>query len=268
MARLEGKRIAITASRKTDEMSTIVKKLGGIPLLRTAQVVVEVEAAAVDYEVSMLLDSGVDWVILTTAIGSELLTVAANRIGKSDDWLWLLRETHIAARGYKTIQYLKTLGVEATVRDEDGTTSGLLRALQTHDFQEKHVAVQLYGDSAPRLMTWLIEQNADIHEIFPYRHVPPNILVMNKLLSEIIAGQIDAVTFNSTPQVRYVMAYAREQGLDQQLVSAFQTVIAVAVGKVTAEALKEEGIDRVVTPDTERMGSMMMALAKYFEDNT
>lgn len=44
-----------------------------------------------------------------------------------------------------------------------------------------------------------------------------------------------------------------------------EEVIACAVGKVTAEALQEEGITRVVAPELERMGAMIVTLSQYFE---
>ena len=41
--------------------------------------------------------------------------------------------------------------------------------------------------------------------------------------------------------------------------------VATAVGKVTAEALREEAIERIVVPEHERMGAMIIELAHYFE---
>ena len=37
------------------------------------------------------------------------------------------------------------------------------------------------------------------------------------------------------------------------------------MGKVTAEALVEEGIERIVVPQHERMGAMIVELVHYFE---
>jgi uroporphyrinogen-III synthase len=41
--------------------------------------------------------------------------------------------------------------------------------------------------------------------------------------------------------------------------------VAVAVGKVTKEALHEEGIAHVIAPAHERMGAMIVELARYFD---
>ncbi|PZE20417.1 uroporphyrinogen-III synthase [Paenibacillus xerothermodurans] len=271
MRRLEGKRIALTGPRKAAELSVIVEKLGGIPLLRPAQGTVAVERPQLEAEIRQFLDHGADWIILTTGIGTEMLYEAAAGLDAADVFVERLKQTKIAARGYKTVRYLKSLGLTPTVRDDDGTTRGILRALQPYDLRECRVALQLYGDHAPQLVAWLKQQQADYYEILPYQHVPPELEVLDMLLSEIIGGQVDAVTFTSTPQVRFMMSYARRQGKADQLLAAFQSgTVAVAVGKVTAEALWDEGVERVVAPapDEERMGSMIVALAKYYESQS
>ncbi|MNW64885.1 uroporphyrinogen-III synthase [compost metagenome] len=49
-----------------------------------------------------------------------------------------------------------------------------------------------------------------------------------------------------------------------ELVQAFaHKVLAVSVGRITSESLKEEGITRIVMPEHERMGSMFVELGKY-----
>jgi uroporphyrinogen-III synthase len=265
MRRLEGKRVALTGPRKAAELSIIVEKLGGIPLIRPAQGTVAIEKQKVEVEVQRLLAEGTDWIIFTTGVGTEMLYQVAAEMGVADAFVERLQQAQIAARGYKTVKYLKTLGLVPAVRDDDGTTVGILRALQPCDMKGQRVALQLYGDHAPRLVQWLKQQQADYYEILPHVHVPPDLTVLNMLISEIISGELDAVTFTSTPQVRFMMAYAREQGQAESLLKAFREfAVAVAVGKVTAEALRDEGVERVVAPEEERIGSMMVTLAQYY----
>ncbi len=52
------------------------------------------------------------------------------------------------------------------------------------------------------------------------------------------------------------------------MVKSFEEkVLAVSVGRITSEALKEEGIKRIIMPEHERMGSMMVELGKYVSVN-
>ncbi|TBL71024.1 uroporphyrinogen-III synthase [Paenibacillus thalictri] len=266
MRRLEGKRIALTGPRKAEELSAVVERLGGVPLVRPAQGTVAVEQEKVEPQLRKLLDEGADWVILTTGIGTELLYKAAEKMGEAAKFVERLQAASIAARGYKTVNFLKTLGLKPAVCDDDGTTAGLLRALEPYELSGQRVALQLYGDHAPKLVAWLAEKETHVYEILPYLHVPPDLDVLEKLIGEIMEGSIDAVTFTSTPQVRFMMKYARENGYTARLLEAFAgPTVAVAVGKVTAEALREEGIERIVAPEEERMGSMIVSLAKYYE---
>ncbi|MCY8161019.1 uroporphyrinogen-III synthase, partial [Bacillus licheniformis] len=57
-----------------------------------------------------------------------------------------------------------------------------------------------------------------------------------------------------------------ENGYAGKIVQSFQdSVLAAAVGKVTAEALREEGVERLLAPDLERMGAMIVELARFYE---
>ncbi|MNZ79704.1 bifunctional uroporphyrinogen-III synthetase/response regulator domain protein [compost metagenome] len=125
--------------------------------------------------------------------------------------------------------------------------------------------LQLYGDPNPRLVAWLEEQGASCKQILPYRHIAPPESELEQLLNDVIEGRVDAVTFTSGPQVRFLMEHAKKQGKLDELLQALEgPVIAVAVGKVTAQGLFEAGVPRVVAPKEERMGSMMVELARYY----
>ncbi len=81
-------------------------------------------------------------------------------------------------------------------------------------------------------------------------------------------GQVHAVCFTTAVQVHAFFKLAAEWGRKEELQALFeQDVLAVAVGKVTAEALKEEGIDRILAPSLERMGAMIIELSQYMKNN-
>lgn len=269
MKKLVGKRIAIVASRKVEEQSTIVKNLGGEPVLRPAQGTVFLsDTADIEAGITKVMEGYFDWVILTTGVGLETLVKISREMGAEAAFLAALRNVKIAARGYKTVNMLKKLDLTAEVRDTDGSTAGLVQALAAHDLKNARVALQLHGDPAPLLVEWLQKQEAAFHEILPYKHIPPETEVLEQLLQDILEGQVDAVSFTSTPQARFLFAYAKEQGVKDLLVAAFETnVLALSVGKVTAQALREEGVARIVIPENERMGSALMTLAKYYDEH-
>ena len=59
-----------------------------------------------------------------------------------------------------------------------------------------------------------------------------------------------------------------KKGIYEKIKTIFtERTVATAVGKVTAEALVEEGIERIVVPQHERMGAMIVELVHYFEES-
>ncbi len=144
--------------------------------------------------------------------------------------------------------------------------TGLTRAFAPYDLKGKEVLLQLHGDPAPRLVKWLDEQGAVTRQVLPYKHIPPEEANLQALLADIVNRNVDAVTFTSGPQIRFLAQYARDQKQMEDVLEAFrQDVIAVSVGKVTAQSILEEGIERIVFPVEERMGAMMVELGRYFE---
>ncbi|MEB2275790.1 uroporphyrinogen-III synthase [Bacillus sp. ILBB4] len=266
MKRLEGKTVALVGQRKVEEISKIVENLGGIPLVRPAQGTIFLDDTHLEADIKELVKGNYNWFIFTTGVGTEILYKTADKLGLADEFLSSLKAANIAARGYKTVNMLKKLGVTPTVRDDDGSTAGLVRALHSFSFEGKHVALQLHGDPAPKLIDFLSNQKAQFKEILPYQHIPPKAEIMEQLINELISGKIDAVNFTSAPQARFLFSFAREHGQADHIRELFKSsVVAVSVGKVTAAALKEEGVDRIVIPDQERMGSAIVALEHYYQ---
>lgn len=265
--RLEGKRIAITGPRRAEELSKLVENMGGIPLQRPAQGTVLLDDQELRQGLADWLEHPPDWAVFTTGVGLNALLDLAEQSGQAAAWLKVLENSQIAARGYKTANVLKKLGLSARVRDDDGSSEGLIRSFQAEGcaLAGKEVILQLYGDTAPRLSSWLEEQGARLRQLLPYRHIAPPEEQLELLLSDLLGGRADAVTFTSAPQVRFLLEHAAAQGKREALLEAFRgPVVAVAVGKVTAHGLYEAGVPRVVAPREERMGSMMVELARYY----
>ncbi|MFT8321144.1 MAG: uroporphyrinogen-III synthase [Bacillus sp. (in: firmicutes)] len=267
MKRLEGKRIALAGQRKAEELSKLIINLGGIPLQRPAQGTIYLDDSNLEEDIKHLVAGNYDWFIFTTGVGTETLYKTAERIELGEAFITTIQAAKVGARGYKTVNMLKRLNIAPLVRDDDGSTVGLVRSLASHDLKGCKVALQLHGDPAPKLIEFLQEQQAEFKEILPYKHIPPNEEVLEKLTAEILHGEVDAVNFTSTPQARFLFSYAKEKGVYDEMLQAFSNhVIAVAVGKVTAAALREEGVERMVIPKEERMGSAIIALEHFYKE--
>lgn len=260
---LSNKKVAICGSRKLEEMCTLVEKQGGIPLVRPLQGTVFLAEKEVEPDIIQFVESGADYIILTTGIGTETLVDMAEKLGLKEPFLKRLQEATIACRGYKTVSVLKKFGITPMAVAEDGTTKGLAIALNDVDFYGKRVMIQLHGETAPELTKFFESRHAKVQKILPYQHIPPEIETVQTLVEEILAYKCDAVCFTTAVQVRSLFDYARHHSIHSEIVHCFNNhVLATAVGKVTAEALREEGIQRMIVPQHERMGAMIIQLAR------
>lgn len=261
---LANKKIVLCASRKIEEMSALIVKQGGIPISRPTQGTTFFNEE-LKQQLHQIVHEQNDWFIFTTGIGVEALIKKANEWAIGETLLQAIRQAYVAVRGYKTMNALRAYGINPHICADDGTTQGLVRALEEVDWTGKHVVVQLYGDSAPSLKQFLVKRGALYKEVWPYLHTRPAPDVIKQLIDEIVSRSVQAVCFTSAIQVRFFFSFVREQGYVEQIKQAFaEDIVAVAVGKVTKEALQEEGINRVIAPAHERMGAMVIELAKYY----
>lgn len=263
MGRLLGKHVAVTGPRCEEEFSRIVGKLGGTPWVYPAQGTVYSNGDQLMFQIMELLWRPVDWLVLTTGIGTEALLSMAEKLGMRNELLSVMKKSRIAARGYKTVNALRKLGIEPIVKADDGTTDGLYRALAEFGLSGKRIALQLYGDPSPKIASRLRKAGAECIELLPYVHVMPDVGPIDELIDRCIDGKMDAVVFTSTVQARSVFQRARETSKEQRLLLAFESnVLGIAVGKVTAEAMNDEGIARVVYPEEERLGPAILCAGR------
>ena len=268
MGGLDHKCIALLGTRKIDEQTNIISQLGGTAVHRPAQGTVFFDSSFIGSEVKEIIKGRFEWIIFTTGVGIEKLFEVAKEMEYEKDLQSALEKMSIAVRGYKSANTLKKLGLTPLVRDDDGSISGLIRQMEAYDLKEKTIAVQLYGDPAVELINWLKAQEANYQEIIPYQHIPPKKEVLEKLMNEILTNEVHAVSFTSVQQVRFLFKYAVERNLKFELLNAFENhVLALPVGKVTGNALRERGVKRMIIPQDERIGSALMTLSKHYKNS-
>ncbi|MDM5334299.1 uroporphyrinogen-III synthase [Ureibacillus composti] len=266
MGGLTNRRVALLGTRKIEEQTTIIQHLGGTTVHRPAQGTIYFDAQFIGDEIKKIIDGQFQWIIFTTSIGVEKLFQIAEEMWIERELLLALKKMNIVARGYKTINALKKRELKAIVRDDDGSIEGLIRSLKPYHLKNQHIAVQLYGEPSPLLIDWLSEQQTTIQEILPYQHIPPKPETLTQLLEEVLTKKVDAISFTSTSQVRYLFNFAEEVNQKDVLLNALETkTLALAVGKVTGKALQDVGVNRMLIPHDERIGSALMTLSQYYK---
>ncbi|WP_179124118.1 uroporphyrinogen-III synthase [Marinococcus halophilus] len=263
---LSGRQVILAASRKTEEMEELIRRQGGETLNFPLQGTSFLNKEQLRAPMQAYLEQPVDWSIFMTGMGLNAMLDIAEEEGIREAFVQKIQQSSVAARGYKTANVLKSLQCDIAARDDDGTTAGILRALDGHDFQHKQVTVQLHGMENPRLRKYLEERGAEVYDILPYQHTPPEEDVAAACLENLLHAESDAICFTTAIQVHALFQYAEHAGRAGQLQEALRhQVVPTAVGKVTAEALRERGVDDYVVPENERMGAMIVALSKHFE---
>jgi uroporphyrinogen-III synthase len=266
MLSLQGKQIAVTGARKQDEVTKLVANFGGVAHIRPAQGTILTDEEEIGPAMRRVIAEGADWIMFTTGQGAQRLLDVARQSDMLWEWLRLLRTSKVAARGYKTRKFLKEWAISPDVSDDDGTTAGLMRAFGDEPLEGRKVVVQLHGERPERLLRWLADSGAVVETLMPYIHVPPPETEIRSFLEELKERKFDAVAFTSALQVRYLFEMAGRFGMKEMLRDRLSgEVLAAAVGKVTAEALEEEGVAPVLQPSDQRIGSLVVKLARYFQ---
>ncbi len=261
---LMNKTIAVTGGRKGEEMRALIEKQGGKALIRPAQGTVFTNEEHVVHSLREIIENPPDMLIYTTGMGEKRMTELAELAGLEKEYDHLLRSIPIAVRGTKTLQHFKQKGITPQTVADRGTMNQLENALT---IENQSVVLQMHGENVPGFIESLEAANNVVTTIYPYEHTPPEQAVLQQLIEEIENGQLDAVAFTSAIQVRYFFEYVdRVKKRERILSSLTETILLVAVGEVTEEHLKDQGIEYVLTPTTPRMGAMVMEMAKYYRN--
>ena len=265
MTGLQGKYIGIAAERRANELRHLVEKNGGRAIILPIQGERWLNASIAKDNVRHFITYPFDWAVFTTGIGAEALEKAANTLDCLEAYIRKLKETKLAIRGSKTKKWLSQFALEPDIISPDGTMSGLVEAMRSSGMQAHHLFYQSYDQEEEQLIEDIKGFSSSIYHSRPYQYLEPEQDVLNDLRFSITSQSLDAVLFTSKSQVQNLFSNI-SQSQEKLLLHAFQTkVLAVAVGKVTAEALNNYGVKNVLQPKREKMGAMVITLSSHYQ---
>jgi uroporphyrinogen-III synthase len=256
---LAGYTIAVTAARRKEELGALLDRRGArviyAPAIRIVPLADDADLVAATREV---LDRPIDLVVATTGVGFRGWLEAA------DAWdlplVEHLRSARVLARGPKARGAIRGGGLVDAWSPESESSAEVLSHLMSGaegPLEGRRIAVQLHGDPLPDLVAGLRAAGAEVLTVPVYRWVlPEDVGPVRRLVSTVVAGGVDAVTFTSAPAAASLLTVADELGLRNDLVTALTgRVLAVAVGPVTAGPLDAAGIQSV-QPVRARLGAL------------
>jgi uroporphyrinogen-III synthase len=256
-----GYTIGITGHRRWEEQAEMFARRGARithgPVMNT-ELLGDLDATSA--ATAEVLAAPVDVAVLTTGLGVRSWFEAAASVGLDEELRVALGTAEVLARGPKARAAASGVGVEVTWTAPGETNREVLAELaESGIVRGKRVVVQRDG-GGPRFAAAVAALGAaEVVDVPIYRwHLPADPAPATRLLDAAAAGQVDAVTFTCSYAVHNAFDLASDRA---RLATAFGgDVLAVAVGPVTADALRGHGVARVVQPDRARLGSMVHAL--------
>jgi uroporphyrinogen-III synthase len=266
---LTGKRIALLEARMSGELSSMVERLGGTPYSVPAVMETPLEQPEETARFIDALCAGrFDVIVFMTGVGATALLREAEKLGRVDAALAALRKALTVCRGPKPVAVLRRHDVQVNATAaEPHTTTELLQSLEAIGVTGRRLALVHYGERNETAAGGLRERGASLHEICLYEwRLPDDTSSLERLVKEIIEGNVDAIAVTSQIQIRHVFQIADKLGRRDALIDALgRKVVVAAVGPVCASALRAHGVVPHVQPSHPKMGPMLIALADYFE---
>lgn len=270
-ASLNGRVLAFVEARMPDEMASLIRRHGGVPI--GAPVMQEhylQDSPEVQQAIDDVCAGRVDTAIFLTGVGAGAMMGIAEGMGRLAEFEDALREITVVARSPKPGRILRRHKIPIDIMPpEPYTSSDLIAAMRDLDLSRKRVVFQRYGGPDSELPTYLREQGADFQELTLYDWgLPADTGPVIDLIDRMAGGEIDALAFTSRPQVPNLMTIASEAGREETLRASLNGPLAVAsVGPVCTRKLIEYGLPVDVEPDHPHMGNLVMAVAEYFGDS-
>lgn len=263
---LNGRRIGVPESRQLDLFTDMLERRGAAvrrcPLVDIRDTP---DTAAVMAWLDDVIAHGLDDMIWLTGEGLRRLRGFAERAGPR--FAERLAATRAVTRGPKPTRELRAMGLRSDIAATEPTTAGVIDALEAVDLAGHRVGVQLYGSDPNRpLMEFLARKEADVRVVAPYVYADeaeePEV---RALIDAIVDGDLDALAFTSSPQVRRLLKVARGQGREAELIAAMNARCVAAVGPLVAERLHDAGITVTLMPESSYfMKPLVRALVDHF----
>lgn len=265
---LTGLRVAVFEGRRAKEMEQLILKQGGIPLLAPsmAEAPLSQNVSALEFG-EKLRHHDIAVVLFLTGVGAKsLFELLETRLPKEQILRELGRIT-VVARGPKSVEALRGLGVPVTMAVPDpGTWREILEILDHSErippLQGITVAVQESGVPNSELLDELKHRGAKVLQVPVYRWtLPVNTKPLEEAIQNLISGQCEVALFTNSMQVSHLFQVAEQKSLSVQLRKAMSAVVVGSIGPLCSQSLHNQGIDVDVEPRKPRMAQLVAEIA-------
>ena len=261
-----GLTVAAFESRMAAEMTGLIERYGGRPMVTPAmrEVPMEDNREALQFG-ERLLAGQVDMLILMTGVGLEILVGVLKTSHSLETITAALKQITLVTRGPKPAAVLKELGLKPTVTvPEPNTWRDLLKTLDVNcPVLGLRVALLEYGTTNAELMEELRERGATLSRVPVYRWaLPEDLDRLREAMGNIAAGQVDVLLITNAVQVDHVMQMLTKDGRMEQFKQALDRVVVASVGPTASERLRHYGWPVDIEPSHPKMGTLVKETAE------
>ena len=261
---LAGFTVAVTAARRREELSALLERRGARVVSAPA---IRIIPTGDDDELRAATETCItqppDVVVATTGIGFRGWMEAADGWGLGEALREQFTRAELLVRGPKSKGAVRAAGLAEAWSPDSESTDEVLSRLLAEGVVGRRIAVQLHGEPLPEFVEALERAGGTVVQVPVYRWLPAeDVRPLRRLVEQVVAGQVDCVTFTSAPAVASMLTIARDDGREEALLAALRTdVLAACVGPVTAAPLERHGIS-TVQPERARLGALVRTVVE------
>jgi uroporphyrinogen-III synthase len=261
-----GMTVATFESRMATEISRLIERYGGRPLVAPVLREIPLEGNSVVHEFGARLMAGhIDLLILMTGIGTNSLFDLLKTRYPWPTVLTALQRCTIVARGPKPVAALKAAGLQATLMvPEPNTWHDMMRTLDEHrPVKGLRVALQEYGVSNPDLVKALEQRGAEVFPVPIYKWaLPEDLAPIRHALDEIMAGRVHVVLITNAIQVDHVMQVLEQDGKVEPFRAVLTKMVVASIGPTASERLRHHDWPVDFEPSHPKMGILIKEVSE------
>lgn len=260
-AGFNGLTVAAFESRMAAEMTRLIERHGGKPLVAPAlrEIPLEDNSVALRFG-EQLLTEGLDVLVLLTGAGTTTLFEILHSRHAKDTIKNALEKTVLIARGPKPVAALKALGFQPTLTvPEPNTWVDVVSTLDAHrPVNGLRVAVQEYGLPNRDLVEALKQRGATVVSVPVYRWaLPENTAPLKQSIRQILDGQVQVMLVTNAAQIDHVMLVVEQEGETEEFKTICRKLVIASIGPTAGERIRSHGLSVDFEPSHGKMGILV-----------
>lgn len=264
MMNFAGLRVLALESRRAKEMSGLIIRYGGRPMVAPAMREVPLESNREVLEfTAALLKGEFDVVIFLTGVGTRVLARVAETLYPREQFVAALRRVRVVARGPKPVAALKELGVLVDLAvPEPNTWREVLDTLDRGWSQpisgNLRIAVQEYGVPNFALVAGLEERGARVTRVPVYQWaLPEHTTLLREAVRALANSEMDVVLFTTGVQLTHLFQMAAEMDLEEPVRRGLHRCVISSIGPTTSEELHRLSLNVDLQASHPKMGLLV-----------